>query len=51
MKRKKKFTVEDKILAVVYAVPHLSGEARVMWDYCQEKGGVEPKDLSYEEMN
>ncbi|MGG0717939.1 hypothetical protein ABE096_10175 [Robertmurraya massiliosenegalensis] len=38
----------------VFAIGRKPGEPKVkvraLWDYCQEKGGIEPKDLSLEEM-
>ncbi len=38
----------------VFAIGRKPGEARVkvraLWDYCQEKGGIEPTDLTLEEM-
>lgn len=38
----------------VFAIGRKSGEARVkiraLWDYCQEKGGIEPTDFTLEEM-
>jgi hypothetical protein len=44
---------DDSFPDGVYAVPRSPGmpkvKVRALWDYCQEKG-VEPKDLSQEEM-
>ncbi|MFT8320069.1 MAG: hypothetical protein ABF649_04120 [Bacillus sp. (in: firmicutes)] len=38
----------------IFAYPRNPNEPKVkvraLWDYCQEKGGIEPKDLTPEEM-
>lgn len=38
----------------VFGIPRIPGmpkvKVRALWDYCQEKGGIEPKDLTVEEM-
>ncbi|WP_108671790.1 hypothetical protein [Peribacillus acanthi] len=45
---------DDAFPDEVFAVGRKPGEARVkvraLWNYCQEKGGIEPKDLTVEEM-
>ncbi|MED3575852.1 hypothetical protein [Cytobacillus praedii] len=38
----------------IFSYPRSTNEPKVkvraLWDYCQERGGIEPKDLSQEEL-